>query len=275
MGIENREAALAELILKCEPYAEPSLGTPGAYQVETAKVVGTITFAGYATVIVTASSMSNSPKTLQVPVALNDTDSQVAGKIRAALAADTIINGFFEIKGTGIHVKLKARAMDDNDSTMNLSIANGTCVGLTNALTSVDTTPGALPDLTELEAILDSNLLATTYLASTFYALGKYVYPPLRNGRKYITIVEGTSAATAPETWPERVGGIVVSGTAQFQEDGVEFEIGYDVEQAAYDAWDKKAAKASQFISTPGIDMASIFKRCVDMRDSFNQVLFA
>lgn len=111
-------------------------------QVETATVVGAVTTAGNATVIVTALGMPNSPKVVSVPVAASDTATLVAGKIITALQADVNVGGFFTVSGTGATVVLTSKATALNDNSMNISVANGTCVGLTNALTSVTTTAG-------------------------------------------------------------------------------------------------------------------------------------
>jgi len=114
----------------------------GTQQVETNTVVGTVTTAGNATVIVTAAGMSNSPITLNVAVSLNDTAATVANKIMIALMANTDITAFFDVTKVDTVITLKAKTRAANDTTMNISIANGTCAGLTNSLTSTNTTAG-------------------------------------------------------------------------------------------------------------------------------------
>lgn len=113
-------------------------------QVETATVVGTIGAggAGNATVILTAANMVNSPKTLSVAVANNDTASQVATKIRTALNADADVINFFTIGGSNAVITLTTKTARANDTTLNMSIDNGTCSGLTSAPTSANTTAG-------------------------------------------------------------------------------------------------------------------------------------
>lgn len=113
-------------------------------QVETATVVGTITGNGNATVVVTAASLPNSPKTLSVAVLNADTASAVATKIRTALNADTDIKNFFEIGGSGADITLTTKVARANDTTMNMSTANGTCTGLTSAPTSANTMAGVV-----------------------------------------------------------------------------------------------------------------------------------
>lgn len=128
-------------------YEPDMLFALGQKQVETATVLGSIgaSGAGNATVIVTAAGMTGSPKTVSVPVANNDTAVQVAGKIRTALAADANVGAFFDVSGTGADVVLTRKEAAANDSTMNISIANGTCAGLTGAPTSSNTTMGIAP----------------------------------------------------------------------------------------------------------------------------------
>jgi phage tail sheath gpL-like len=94
-------------------------------------------------VIVTAAGMTNSPKTVSVAVANNDTAAQVAGKIRTALGLDADVSAFFTVGGSTTAVILTAKAAAANDSTMNIDVDNGTsCTGLTTAHTSANTTPG-------------------------------------------------------------------------------------------------------------------------------------
>ena len=109
-------------------------------QVETATVVGTITTAGNATVVVTAAGMTGSPKTQSVAVALNDTASQVAAKIITALQADNAVTGLFTVGGTNANITLTKTVIANEDTTLNISIANGTCAGLTGSSTSANTT---------------------------------------------------------------------------------------------------------------------------------------
>jgi hypothetical protein len=121
----------------------------GTKQVETATVAGTIGAggAGNVTVIVTAAGMTNSPKTIPVAVANNDTAAQVAGKIRTALAADTDVAAFFTVGGSTTAVILTSKVAAANDATMNIDIDNGTSSGLTTAHTSANTTPGVSAEL--------------------------------------------------------------------------------------------------------------------------------
>ena len=118
---------------------------PGVLQVETATVIAAAgaTTAGDATVIVTAANLVGSPLTLSVPLLLTDnTASLVATKIRAALTANTAIASIFTVGGTGADITLTAKIAIADDATLNISVANGTCAGITAAPTSADTTGG-------------------------------------------------------------------------------------------------------------------------------------
>ena len=139
----------------------------GVQQVETATVVGTITptGAGNAKVTVTAAGMTNSPKTLNVAVANNDTASVVAGKMRAALAADTDVNAFFTVSGATNQIILTARFATANDATMNIATDNVTSTGLIAAPTSANTIAGAAGNGDDINGAVNSegfNLIQST-----------------------------------------------------------------------------------------------------------------
>jgi len=122
-------------------------GIPCVKQVETATVAGTVTGDGNATVIVTAANMDGSPVTVSVAVLNGDTASAVGGKIRTALAADATVGDFFTVSGSTTSVVLTVKSARANDATLNISIANGTCTGLTAAPTSANTTAGVVGPL--------------------------------------------------------------------------------------------------------------------------------
>ena len=120
---------------------------PGVLQVETATVIAAAgaTTAGDATVIVTAANLAGSPLTVSVPLLLTDnTASLVATKIRATLTANSAIASIFTVGGTGADITLTAKIAISQDDTLNISIANGTCAGITSAPTSANTTVGVL-----------------------------------------------------------------------------------------------------------------------------------
>lgn len=114
----------------------------GTKQVETATVVGTVTTAGNAAIIVTAAGMAGSPKTFNIAVALNDTASQAAAKIREALEADPAVTALFTVGGSDANITLTQLLATDNDNALNIAVDNGTCAGLTAAPTSANTIAG-------------------------------------------------------------------------------------------------------------------------------------
>lgn len=131
--------------------------TAGQAQVETATAVGTVTASGNATVVVTAAGMTGSPKTISVAVLNGDTAAVWAGKVRTALAADTAVAALFAVSGTTTAIVLTRKPTATytvgttsvplyaaNDSTLNISLDNGTCTGITTAATSANTTAGIL-----------------------------------------------------------------------------------------------------------------------------------
>ena len=128
--------------------------TAGTAQVETATAAGTITGSGNASVVVTAAGMTGSPKTINVPVLNGDTAAVWAGKVRAALAADTAVAALFVVSGTSTSIILTRKPSKTyaigatslpirvaNDSTLNIALDNGTCTGIT-AASSANTTAG-------------------------------------------------------------------------------------------------------------------------------------
>lgn len=119
----------------------------GTAQVETATVAGTIGSSGAGNITVTITSdYYDDPYVVSVAVANDDTASQVAGKIRTALGADTNITNYYTVGGSGANVSLTAKTAGVNDATLNIALATGTATGLTAAPTSTDTTPGVSPD---------------------------------------------------------------------------------------------------------------------------------
>jgi hypothetical protein len=117
----------------------------GENQVETATAAGTITASGNATVIVTGDDIVGSPLTVSVAVLNADTAATWAGKVRTALGAVSAISSVYTVGGSTTAITLTRIDKRYNDPTLNISLNNGTCTGITPALTSVSTTPGKNP----------------------------------------------------------------------------------------------------------------------------------
>jgi len=111
-------------------------------QIETSTVVGTITLAGDAEVVLTSARVTGSPLSIAAAVDLADDDSAVAGKIRSALAFNSAVSEWFAVSGATDKVILTSHAALANDTTLNIAIDNDTCAGLTAAPTSANTLAG-------------------------------------------------------------------------------------------------------------------------------------
>ena len=123
----------------------PTITGAGVNQVETATAAGTITASGNATVVVIGDDIVGSPLTVSVAVANTDTAATWAGKVRTALGAVTAITSLYTVGGATTAISLTRIVKRYNDSTLNISLANGTCTGITAAPTSANTTPGINP----------------------------------------------------------------------------------------------------------------------------------
>lgn len=122
----------------------PVLAGAGVAQVETATAAGTITASGNATVIVTGDDITGSPLTLSVAVTNGDTASTWAGKVRIALN-NSVVADLYTVGGSTTAITLTRTDKRYNDPTLNISLNNGTCAGITPALTSASTTAGVNP----------------------------------------------------------------------------------------------------------------------------------
>lgn len=152
----------------------------GTAQVETATATGTITGSGNAAVVVTAAGMTGSPKTINVAVTNGDTASVWAGKVRTALAADADVSALFTVSGTTTSIVLTRKPTDtiigqlatytfyaDNDTSLNISLDNGTCTGITTAATSTNTTAGVLTTGVKVESGATEDFEGNTLTAMT------------------------------------------------------------------------------------------------------------
>ena len=118
-----------------------NVSTLAVLQIETATVVGTITTAGNATVTVTGALVTGTPLVVSVAVALDDTATQIAGKIRTAFNVSAITTSY-TVSGEKTEVILTVKVAAANDTTLNIAVANDTCAGITANATSADTQVG-------------------------------------------------------------------------------------------------------------------------------------
>lgn len=164
----------------------------GVAQVETATAAGSVSTAGNVSVVVTAAGMTGSPKTISVPVLLNDNASAIALAIRTALAADSAVTALFAVSGATDKIILTALIPAANDATLNISIANGTSAGVTTAATSADTTAGVVYDKVSIGW---SDVLGLPYKLTHNTVLATYVDNALETTAATVTV-----SATAIES---------------------------------------------------------------------------
>ena len=103
-----------------------------------ATAVGTILTDGSATVVLTDAGLTGSPLTFNVPVVTNDDAATWASKVVAALNANATVTARYHVNLAGSSVILTYLTSDDGQIA-NLSLANGSCSGITNAPTSTAT----------------------------------------------------------------------------------------------------------------------------------------
>lgn len=184
--------------------------TAGTAQVETATAAGTISGSGNASVVVTAAGMTGSPKTISVAVENGDTASVWAGKVRTALAADAAVSALFDVGGATTAITLTRKATGTltlqgtsysqyaaNDATLNISLDNGTCTGITTAATSANTTAGVLTSGTLTSGFgfdLEGNALTAivTKRAVMIENLGTADVTVAGSGTDSLTIADGS-----------------------------------------------------------------------------------
>ena len=187
------------------------------------------------------------------------------------------------------HVVLSDGQEDERSLTIQVRQAEaGTSVDATersNALATLnewaqmDVVPLLLEP--EIEAILDRCKRASIWTSATAYNPNDIILPTVRTGHRYRCIVSGTSGATEPFTgddrWPTSAGATVTEtgSLLTWKEDGPEYPSLYDVRQAAYECWDLKTRKASQFMQTGDLHFEMVYSQCVKQRDNFTPMGFA
>ena len=137
----------------CE-FAGPA-GYFGDYQIEANTVVaaGGITGNGRGKSVVTIAGMTNSPKTVYVEnltTTEHTTATLIAAAFAKALANDPDVCTAVHVAQSGAQIKLITLDEQATDATMNFTIENDTCTGITNSTTSTLTnTPGANTGMAE------------------------------------------------------------------------------------------------------------------------------
>jgi hypothetical protein len=166
------------------------------YQVETATAAGTITGTGNATVVVTGTALSGSPVTVSVAVSNTDTAATWAGLVRTALAANAAIAAAYNVGGSTTAITLTAKERAANDSTLNISLDNGTCTGITTAATSANTTAGIAPSAKD--AIGERMVVLPSYYGSEQVDQGDDGFVLEANQGLWVRCLDTGSTVTPP-----------------------------------------------------------------------------
>lgn len=196
-------------------------------QIETTTVIGTIVNPGTATVVVTSAYVSGSPVTLNVAVTAGSDAHQVAHEIRSDLSNNTAISSQFAISGVDADIVLTDKYDRANDTSLNISIANGTCTGLTAVSTSVDTQAGTgvrngYADLTSFKTryeINGVNLLRDTEINKILEACSRMI-DKYTQRRFFTTANDETRVFTAPSYYGIFPDDIVSITSVKTDDDG-------------------------------------------------------
>jgi hypothetical protein len=105
------------------------------------------------------------------------------------------VSAFFAVSGTGATVILTALTAAANDTTMNLASADGTCIGITTAANSANTTAGDVTSHCIYDSIIDPVQTGTT-------TSGNKVISGLSSTAGFVVgmLVTGTGIGAAPNT---------------------------------------------------------------------------
>jgi hypothetical protein len=128
----------------------------------------------------------------------------------------------------------------------------------------------------ELEAIVDRNMRATTYIVHTAYTYGQTIIPTIRNGHAYKCIQAGTGDTTEP-TWPLTNFAQITDGAVIWQEIGSDWDSLFDLRSAIHEGWRIKAARVAHKMDVKsGDDQVTrdqLIKHCQDMMAMYTPVV--
>ncbi len=171
---------------------------------------------GNATVVITSAILTGSPLTVSVPVLAGDTASVVAQKIRDALGAIDAIVGTrpnraatakFVVGGSGATVTLTAVTAAANDTSLNISVDNGTCTGLTTAASSADTVAGVAVAISSTATQVKDAIEASAEAA----ALVTVDNAAANTGAGVVTVLAETPLASGADPTVDSTGTAIVT----------------------------------------------------------------
>jgi hypothetical protein len=152
--------------------------------------VGTVV-AGNAKTVVTAAGITGSTKTITFSVSSSATATDVATALYTALNGDTDVTTLFDVYRDGVTVYLKKKT--GTDSTMNFTLQNDTCTGITDVTSS---TTGTINTWVSAVGAADSHS-AGNQLITLNGSIG--VYPTATDAVTFTNAVSGVERSYAFE----------------------------------------------------------------------------
>ena len=148
--------------------------------------------------------------TLSVPVTSGDSSTVVATKVNAALAQNSDITDFFTISpDNGRYVRLTAKVAADNDPTLNISISNDNCTGLTAIPTSTVDAAGNV-GTKQVETLTVSGSVSYNWTYNLYYQSF-----PTRDGQSFgSTFFLGKTVPGLKFTTPPAAGASITASFA-------------------------------------------------------------
>lgn len=151
----------------------------------------------------------------------------------------------------------------------------------------IDVVPTLLQN--EIETILDRHKVASTWTASTPYAFGEKILPPIRNGWWYSVTQPGVSGGVTRDyfQWPASLGVRIVDGDSVpaliLEASGPDSIFRalpsnppsvnvYDVRAAARECWDLKLSRVSQFIDVSDLKFSQVHDHCAEKVKQFRPI---
>jgi hypothetical protein len=238
------EESTANLNLLTNSTTGSDAWTAGVAQVETATAAGTITASGDLAVVVSGSTIPSTPITLAVPVTSGDTAAVWAGKVRSAMNANANIADYLPITGettaiigtrTPLQTVNGVNIYAGNDATINISLDNGTCTGVTTAATSANTTVGVatsgafildgdedvwgdpIPEASAFSAVLFEVLEGAVNIDNESMDHDSFESYQIAAGKKYMMIAAGASSGSNAISGSENLSIESIDGTSDIK----------------------------------------------------------
>lgn len=117
-------------------------------------------------------------------------------------------------------------------------------------------------DGNDIDRILAKWKRASVWTSATVFVAGDIVIPATQNGHRFRCVTSGTSGSSEP-SWSTSDFSSVGDGTAQWQEDGKQYDL-WDMEMAVNYGWSIKKSKAVVYIGSED-GLSDIYNNCAEM----------